>query len=325
MTGTTAACPGGSERQQPTTFPGPAGGAGGSQPFRGLRPRGEPSGTSALQIKHDVDEWADTLMALAARLDPGPKGQASCATLEQSLSIARLTESTVVACALDLQRLAVMMEKDLRQRERLTLELLDTQRHLQRARLDLVDSRAHERRDRHSAFHDPLTGLPNRMSFEERARRALAWHEPEARELGLLYIDLDEFNSINDLYGHAVGDELLRMIGASLSDAVREHDWVSRHGGDEFLCLLVEIQSEEQLVSTAQKLFDAVAAPCQLGHLALSVTPGIGIALYPHHGTTVEALLESADAAMFWAKKHRLGHAFFQPVAGELGIPTAHR
>jgi len=275
-------------------------------PFlRDPRPHGPALTTSALQCKHDVDDLADTLLALAAQMG----------------SVTPVTESAVVACALDLQRLGLVMEHDLRQRDRLTLELRDVQRELRRVRLDLVDSRAHEQRARHSAFHDPLTGLPNRTSFAERARRALAWHEPEARELGLLYIDLDEFKSINDLYGHAVGDELLKIIAARLTDAVRKQDWISRHGGDEFLCLLVEIQSEQQLVFTAQRLFDSVAAPCQIGCLTLSVTPSIGIALYPHHGTTVEALLESADAAMFWAKKHRLGHAFFQPVAARLAQP----
>jgi diguanylate cyclase (GGDEF)-like protein len=297
----------------------------GHSALQGLRPRDEPAATSVQQVKHDVDEWADELMALAARLGPGPKGRASCATLEQSLSVARLTESTVVACALDLQRLAVVMENDLHQRDRLTLDLLDTQRELQQVRLDLVDSRAHEQRAGQGARRDPLTGLPNRTSFEERARRALAWHEPEARELGLLYIGLDEFKSINDRHGDVVGDELLKMIAARLTDAVRKEDWVARHGGAEFLCLLMEIKSEQQLVSTAQRLLDAVAAPCQIGRLVLSVTPSIGIALYPHHGTTVEALLQSADAAMFWAKKHRLGHAFFQPVARELALVTADR
>jgi diguanylate cyclase (GGDEF)-like protein len=254
MSGTSAACPG-SEDQDRTAAPvDPAG----HSAVQGLRPRDQPAATSVKQIKHDVDEWADELMALAARLGPGPKGRAS-ATLEQSLSVARLTESTVVACALDLQRLAVLMENDLHQRDRLTLDLLDTQRELQQVRLDLVDSRAHEQRPGQGARRDPLTGLPNRTSFEERARRALAWHEPEARELGLLYIGLDEFKSINDRYGHVVGDELLKMIAARLTDAVRKEDWVARHGGAEFLCLLMEIQSEQQLVSTAQRLLDAVA------------------------------------------------------------------
>lgn len=254
-------------------------------------------------------------MALAARLGPE--------TPEQSLAAARQTESTVVACALDLQRLATLIETDLRLRDRLALDLLDTQRQLRQLRLDLVDSRAQAQRTDQATLQDPLTGLPNRTSFEERARRALAWHEHESRELGLLYIDLDEFKSINHLYGHAIGDELLKMIAARLTDALRKEDWVGRHGGDEFLCLLTEIQSEQQLTSTAQRLFDAVAAPCQIGQLALSVTPSIGIALYPHHGTTVEGLLESADAAMLWAKSHRLGRAFFKPVSAGRQLSTA--
>lgn len=262
-------------------------------------------------------------MALAARLAPGSKGLGLSPTPEQSLAVARLTESTVVACALDLQRLAVLMETDLHQRDRLTLDLLDTRRQLRQLRLDLVDSRAHEQRTRQGTLEDPPTGLPNRTSFEERARRALAWHEHEARELGLLHIELDEIKSIKHLYGQAIGDELLEMIAARLTDALRKQDWVGRHGGDDFLCLLTEIQSDEQLMSTPQRLYDAVAAPCHIGQLALSVTPSIGIALYPHHGATVEALLESADAAMLWAKKHRLGRAFFKPVAAEQEASTA--
>lgn len=322
MTGTPAARPGGSERQNWNTSPAPAESTG-SQLVGGLRPRCEPSPPSARQIKHDVDEWAEALMALAARLGPPAMGQARAATPELGLSVACLTESTVVACALDLQRLAVVMEMDLRQRDQLTLELLEAQRDLHQARLDLVESRVQGQHTRCASSDNPLIELPNRTSFEERARRALAWHESEARELGLLYIDLDQFKAINELHGQAVGDELLTVIAARLTATVRREDWVSRHGGDVFLCLLVEIQSEQQLVSTGQRLFDAVAAPCQIGRLALSVTPSIGIALYPHHGTTVEALLASADAAVIWAKEHRLGHAFLQPVAAGR-LPTAH-
>jgi diguanylate cyclase (GGDEF)-like protein len=325
MSGMTASSPDSLQRQDPTTAPVPAASdPAGHVPFRALRQQDEPAATVP-HLTRDVDAWADALMALAARLSPGPRGRAGGATLERSISVARVTESTVVACARDLQRLAVQMENDLRQRDRLTLDLLDTQRELQQVRVDLVDSRAQEQRARQGTSHDPLTGLPNRTSFEQRARRALAWHEHEARELGLLYIDVDEFESINHLYGRAVGDELLKMIAARLTDAVCKEDWVGRNGGDEFLCMLMEIQSEQQLVSTAQRLYDAVGAPCQIGRLTLSVTPSIGIALYPHHGTTVEALLESADAAMLWAKKHRLGHAFFQPVAGELKLAIAGR
>ena len=209
----------------------------------------------------------------------------------------------------------VMLETDspqleVRRRQRLERELAQVRCELQQARRELSESRAGERRARHTAFHDTLTGLPNRRSFEECSGNALARHEPHARAFGLLYIDLDGFKSINDVHGHAVGDELLKVISARLTQAVRVDDTVSRHGGDEFLCLLLDVQDEEQVAAIARKLFDAVSAPCRLGPLALRVRPSIGIALYPLDGTSVDALLQSADSAMFWAKKHRLGHAF---------------
>jgi len=196
----------------------------------------------------------------------------------------------------------------------LALELLEVRRELQQTRLQLRESHVHVEHALHRAFHDTLTGLPNRVSFEEHSRRALALHEPQAREFGLMYIDLDGFKSINDDYGHAVGDELLKVIGARLTAAVRAQDSISRHGGDEFLGLLLDVQNEQQATSIARKLIDAVSAPCQLGPRVLCVRPSIGIALYPRDGITVEALLESADRAMFWAKRHRLGHALFRHV-----------
>lgn len=91
---------------------------------------------------------------------------------------------------------------------------------------------------------------------------------------------------------------------------MRAQDSISRYGGDEFLGLLLDVQNERQAMSIARKLIDAVSEPCPLGPLVLCVRPSIGIALYPRDGSTVEALLESADRAMFWAKRHHLGHAF---------------
>jgi diguanylate cyclase len=311
MSANPAARPDGSENHHWTT-PAAAAGVADSQLPSPQRARPD---TSPLQIQQAIGQWADRLMGLAATLASGPKGRSGCATPGQANSVAGLTESTVRACALDLQRWAGIMELDRGQRDRLTPELRPAQRELHRSRQELLDRRIAGVHARQGVFQDALTGLPNRTSFEERARRALAWHESEARELGLLYIDLNEFKSINEHYGSSVGEELLRIIAGRLTAAVRQEDWVSRHGGTEFLCLLVEIQSERQLVSTAQRLYDAVAAPSQIGRLALSVTPSIGIALYPHHGTTLAALSASADAAVSWAKKHRLGHAFFQPVA----------
>ncbi|GAA0709722.1 hypothetical protein GCM10009105_10390 [Dokdonella soli] len=237
----------------------------------------------------------------------------------------RLVEPDVIACALELQRLTVLLEKDVRLGHRLEFELLAVQRDLRQARLDLLDSQIHRERAQHTAFHDALTGLPNRTSFEERSSRALALHEPQAREFGLIYIDLDDFKSINDVHGHGVGDELLKVIGWRLIHAVRMEDSIGRHGGDEFVCLLPDVQSEEQIASIARKLFDAISAPCVLGALTLCVQPSIGAALYPRDGTTVEALLQSADSAMFWAKSHRLGHAFYSQVPEKCSFQYAGR
>ena len=214
------------------------------------------------------------------------------------------------------------LQLEVRRRQRLERELAQVRCELQQARRELIDSRAGERRARDTAFHDTLTGLPNRRSFEERSGHALARHEPHARAFALLYIDLDGFKAVNDVHGHAVGDELLKVIGSRLAQAVRVDDTVSRHGGDEFLCLLLDVRGDAQVAASARKLFDAVAAPCQLGGLSLCVRPSIGVALYPRDGTSVGALLESADSAMFRAKKHRLGHAFFSQLPAKAGAPS---
>ena len=283
-------------------------------PAREEPSRGERLGAVALRVRRGMDSCSNMLMALALRLRPGPPGLASRAPPGSPPTAARLAELSRVARAFDPQSPAAPLEEATRLARRLALELLEVRRELQQTRLQLRESHVHEEHALHRAFHDTLTGLPNRVSFEEHSRRALALHEPQAREFGLMYIDLDGFKSINDDYGHAVGDELLKVIGARLTAAVRAQDSISRHGGDEFLGLLLDVQNEQQATSIARKLIDAVSAPCQLGPRVLCVRPSIGIALYPRDGITVEALLESADRAMFWAKRHRLGHALFRHV-----------
>jgi len=242
-------------------------------------------------------------------------------------SSGRRSEQCVDPGVLDRSSLVARLEQEVRGNDRLEVELLDARRELQRISQELVDSRLREERALHAASHDSLTGLPNRLSFEACSGRAIAMLGSQTRTFGVMYIDIDDFKSINDSNGHAVGDELLRVIGSRLTRAVRAGDSISRHGGDEFLCLLQGVQSEEQVASIARKLFAAVSAPCQLGALTLRVRPSIGVAFYPQDGATVEDLLRSADSAMFWAKRHRLGHAFFgqlpprQPVKS--GSPTA--
>lgn len=138
----------------------------------------------------------------------------------------------------------------------------------------------------------------------------LARQRASSAVFALLFIDLDDFKSVNDVHGHAVGDELLRVIGQRLVHALRAGDVVSRQGGDEFLCLLPEVHDADQAAAIARKLFDSVAAPCQLAGVHLQVLPSIGVALYPRDGDNIAALIAQADGAMYQAKRSRVGHAF---------------
>jgi len=188
--------------------------------------------------------------------------------------------------------------------------LRETSAELRLARAALHESLLREARAQHLAWHDPLTGLANRRGFEARSGDTLTRHQSGSKAFALLFIDLDDFKAVNDQHGHAVGDELLRVIGQRLVHALRAGDVVSRQGGDEFLCLLPEVHDAEQVASIARKLFDSVAAPCQLAGVPVQVMPSIGVALYPRDGDNIAALIAQADGAMFHAKRRRIGHAF---------------
>lgn len=174
----------------------------------------------------------------------------------------------------------------------------------------LLASRQREEEARHSAFHDTLTGLPNRQAFDQRSTDALSTHQHAADGFALMYIDLDGFKAVNDRHGHAVGDELLKVISARLSHAMRSGDAVSRQGGDEFLCLLCHVTMQAHAEAIAQKLQAVVSAPCLVGAQQVQVRASIGIAFYPQDASDMPGLLRVADAAMYRAKKHQLGHAF---------------
>jgi diguanylate cyclase (GGDEF)-like protein len=194
---------------------------------------------------------------------------------------------------------------------RLQIELRRTYAALTAVRAELVGTQAGERRQRHDAEHDSLTALPNRRGFSARLQDALGQAHHRAPALAVLYLDLDGFKPINDQHGHATGDALLQIVADRLSRCLRAEDMVCRLGGDEFACLLADPMGREQLGRIASTLFDAVSAPLQLGPLQLSVRPSIGIALCPEDGNTAGALLHSADAAMYRAKRRQMGFAFF--------------
>jgi diguanylate cyclase (GGDEF)-like protein len=163
------------------------------------------------------------------------------------------------------------------------------------------------------AQHDFLTELPNRMLLTDRLTQAIASAHRHKQLLALLFLDVDDFKHVNDSRGHAVGDQLLQSIAGRLVAGVRESDTVSRQGGDEFVVLLSEVARAEDAGLTAHKLLAAVSTPHRIDQKDLHVTVSVGIGVYPGDGTSVEALLKSADLALVRAKtRGRSNHQFFE-------------
>jgi diguanylate cyclase (GGDEF)-like protein len=169
----------------------------------------------------------------------------------------------------------------------------------------------------HASMHDALTGLPNRILFNDRLEHGIEQAKRHGWTLAVMFLDLDKFKTINDSYGHEAGDAVLLTIAKRLTDTTRTDDTISRHGGDEFLYLLMEISEEQDAATVAKKIIQAVQVPCVVGGGELRVNTSIGISIFPRDGTTVEALIRNADAAMYRAKQSQSGYAF----AGE--NPTA--
>jgi diguanylate cyclase (GGDEF)-like protein len=163
---------------------------------------------------------------------------------------------------------------------------------------------------RHASFHDPLTGLPNRALFENRLEHGLAQAKRHGRTLAVMFLDLDDFKKINDFHGHAVGDAVLQTIADRMKEKTRVDDTLCRLAGDEFLYLMTEIESDQDVIVIAEKIAGAICRPCQLSVGQVVVNPSIGISLFPKNGTTVEALIDNADKAMYKAKQSKSVYVF---------------
>jgi diguanylate cyclase (GGDEF)-like protein/PAS domain S-box-containing protein len=167
---------------------------------------------------------------------------------------------------------------------------------------DVVVSRERSLKMLHLAEHDALTDLPNRLLLNDRLARAIALARRYGRRLAVLFLDCDRFKHVNDTLGHAAGDQVLRSIAKRVQSAVRESDTVSRHGGDEFIVLLSEVDQPDDAGLIATKIIEAVAQPHIIGQHELLLTGSIGISLYPEDGPDAETLISRADTAMYHAK-----------------------
>lgn len=179
---------------------------------------------------------------------------------------------------------------------------------------DITERQRYEETIRHQAFHDALTGLPNRLLFKDRLNLAMAHAKRNKKMLAVLFLDLDRFKLINDTLGHAVGDQLLINVSERLVVNVREDDTVARLGGDEFTILLPEIGQIEGAATVAHKILEAVRKPLKVSNHELYISTSIGVVVYPSDGDDAEALLKNADTAMYRAKeKGRNNYQLYTP------------
>ncbi|HZW22927.1 putative bifunctional diguanylate cyclase/phosphodiesterase [Noviherbaspirillum sp.] len=221
-----------------------------------------------------------------------------------------------IAVFIDLARKNLALEQ---QKEELALMNRDLQvqqmRDLRRINAalesEILERRQAEARAHELATRDPLTGLMNRRSLTERIEHAVAMANRYGQRLALLFLDLDRFKSINDSLGHDAGDDLLLQVSERICGAVRQSDIVARLGGDEFVVLMEALPNYAAAAEVARKIIATIDQPFLLGSQSIKTSASVGISLFPQDGTNMQALLRSADLAMYHAKQEQRGTVQF--------------
>jgi diguanylate cyclase (GGDEF)-like protein len=208
----------------------------------------------------------------------------------------------VAQAADDLRTVNVELANEVAERMGIESELAEMKTELAGVRDDLSNSEVNVEIAQQLALQDPLTGLPNRISFEQGLAQGLIQAKRHGWGLAVLFIDIDKFKSINDSYGHDLGDKVLLMVANRLQSSVRDEDMVSRWGGDEFVCLLLKVKQEADVNRLAEKMINRIAEAFEYNGTALSIKASIGIAIYPADGETADLLFKNADTAMYKAK-----------------------
>lgn len=168
---------------------------------------------------------------------------------------------------------------------------------------DITVRKRYEEEIRHHAYHDLLTGLPNRMQLQEYFSAALAEAERSKQALAVLFIDLDGFKEVNDTMGHAAGDQLLQSVSDRLQGLMGGKDAIGRHGGDEFIILLGNLDSVSVAAERAEQIVKRLCQPFVIAGQEVRIGASIGISLFPDHGREMEALMQKADHALYAAKE----------------------
>ncbi len=253
------------------------------------------------QVKDKVEQCAAELSSVNAVLKEEIAAGVPLNEVERALDRSEEVEVKVQECAQELATVNDALAEEIDQRSALEHKL--------------SESKVQERRSRHLAFHDAATGLPNLALFNDRLDLALAQAQRHAWRLAVMFIDLDEFKSINDTHGHDVGDRVLQTVAQRLRAFARGGDTVSRRGGDEFLFLMVEAKNETNAANLAARLIDNIAEAFEVEGVTLTVRPSVGIALYPEDGASAQELLKNADKAMYVAKQQKRGSSLHSRAA----------
>jgi diguanylate cyclase (GGDEF)-like protein len=197
---------------------------------------------------------------------------------------------------------------------------------------DVTDQLAAQEHVRHMAYHDALTGLANRAKLEEHVTAALARARRHRHSAAVLYIDLDRFKLVNDTLGHAAGDELLRQVAGRLAERTRATDLLARHGGDEFMLLLADLDGDARATAgrVAHDLLETLERPFTLEGHEFEIAASIGIAAYPDDGAAMPDVLKRADSALYHAKRDGRGTIRFAaggeaPATGQLTLTARLR
>lgn len=263
------------------------------------------------QIKGKVEECAQELSSVNAVLKEEITDKLPLEQVERALHQSEQVEDKVQECADDLSLVNQTLTEEIRERRKLERKLAVSQIELADTQAELSDTQAQEKLTRHLAFHDVVTGLPNRNLFNDRLRNALSQARRHSWRLAVMFIDLDKFKSINDTYGHDAGDKVLKIVSERLQTLVRDADTVGRQGGDEFLYLMLEVKDDADAARAAGKIIEGIAQPCEFDGLKLVVKPSIGIAFYPEDGKSAIVLIKNADSAMYTAKQSDKGYCVY--------------
>jgi diguanylate cyclase (GGDEF)-like protein len=254
------------------------------------------------KIKKTVKQAASELTSVNEVLKQEKKVNIPVKSIQEAISQNVGVEHKVAKAADDLKQVNVELTKEVAERVAFESELTDTKIDLAEARDDLSKSQAKEEETRQITLHDALTGLPNRVLFEQRLDYGLIQAKRHGWELAILFIDIDKFKDINDSYGHDLGDKVLILVANRLQSFVREEDMVCRWGGDEFGCLLLDVKQEANVTRFAEKMVNRITETCEINGTVLSIRPSMGIAIYPADGETADILFKNADMAMYKAK-----------------------